>query len=93
MSPGVTLFLDSKCISDSELRCPDSILDKDEVVSLEIPSVLEAKRTMQCVHAWILETWGSLKYCLGTSAVAFYLNVYYSLLFLNEKCSLVSVLS
>lgn len=89
----MTLFLDSKCISDSELQYPDSILDKDEVVSLEIPSMLETKRTMQCVRAWILENWGSPKYCLGTSAVAFYLNVYFSLFFLNEKCFLVSVLS
>lgn len=84
----MTLFLDSKCISGSELQYPGSILDKDEVVSLEIPSILEAGKTLQCVYAWILENCSSLKYCLGTSAVAFLLYVCYSILFLNEKCFL-----
>lgn len=82
----MTLFLDSKCISDSELQCTGS---KDEVVSLEMPSMLEAKKTLQCVYAWILENWSSLKYCLGTSAVAFFLYVYCSILFLNEERFLV----
>lgn len=89
MSCGVTFFLDSECILDSELQYPDSILDKDEVVSLEIPSMLEAKTTVQGVYACILENWGSLKYCLGTSAVAFFLYVYCSILFSNEKHFLV----
>lgn len=68
----MTLFLDSECISDGEFHCPGSILDKDEVLSLEIFSMLEAKKTLQCVHAWILENWDSQKYCLGTSTLAFF---------------------
>lgn len=69
----MTLFLDSKRISDCEFHYPGSILDKDEVLSLEILSMLEAKKTLQYVHAWILENWRSQKYCLGTSDVAFFL--------------------